>query len=137
MQKLYIPSTASTPEINFSPEINIFLIKGRSSPEDVRAMYYPVIEWVRKFTNRVIEDNSKIYTSENPLRFQSDLIYFNSSSAKFLYDILFELKKLLQGGNHVVIEWFYEEEDLDLKEAGVDIALLAEMEFTYIPKNRD
>ena len=137
MQKLYISSTASTPEINFSPEENIFRIKGRSSPEDVRAMYYPVIEWVRAFIDSIIENNSKIYTSENPLRFQSDLIYFNSSSAKFLYDILSELKKLSKVGNHVVIEWFYEEEDLDLKEAGVDIALLAEMEFTLIPKKRD
>ena len=136
MQQLYIPSTASTPEINFSPEKNILLIKGRSSPEDVRAMYYPVIEWVINFTGSIIEGNSKIYTSENPLRFQSDLIYFNSSSAKFLYDILFELKKLSKVGNHVVIEWFYEEEDLDLKEAGEDIALLAGMEFTFIQKNR-
>jgi hypothetical protein len=137
MQKLFIPSTASTPEINFSPEENILLIKGRSSPEDVRAMYYPVIEWVRKFTNSLIESKSIGYTSEKPLRFQSDLIYFNSSSAKFLYDIFSELKKLSKVGNHVVIEWFYEEEDLDLKEAGIDIALLAEMEFTFIPKNRN
>ena len=137
MQQLFIPSTASTPEINFSPEENILLIKGRSSPEDVRAMYYPVIEWVRDFINSIIEDDSKTYTSENPLRFQSDLTYFNSSSAKFLYDILSELKKLSKVGNHVVIEWFYEEEDLDLKEAGIDIALLAEMEFTLIPKKRD
>jgi hypothetical protein len=137
MQQLYIPSTASTPEINFSPEENILLIKGKSSPEDVRAMYYPVIEWVRKFTNSLIEDNSIVYTSENPLRFQTDLMYFNSSSAKFLYDILSELKKLSNVGNHVVIEWFYEEEDLDLREAGVDIALLAEMEFSFIPKKRN
>ena len=137
MQQLFIPSTASTPEINFSPEENILLIKGRSSPEDVRAMYYPVIEWVRDFINSIIEDDSKTYTSENPLRFQSDLTYFNSSSAKFLYDILSELKKLSKVGNHVVIEWFYEEEDLDLKEAGIDIALLVEMEFTLIPKKRN
>lgn len=134
MQKLSISPTSSTPEILFSPEENIFMIKGRSSPEDVRAMYYPVMDWVRDFTQSIIKQKNKIYTSENPLRFQTNLIYFNSSSAKFLYEIFIELKKLSQSGNHVVIEWFYEEEDLDLKEAGVDIALLAEMEFTYIPK---
>ncbi len=137
MQQLYIPSTASTPEINFSPEEDILSIKGRSAPEDVRAMYYPVIEWIRSFTNNIIEGNSNVYTPEKPLRFQSDLIYFNSSSAKFLYDILSELKKLSKNGNYVVVEWLYEEEDLDLREAGVDIALLAEMEFSFIPKKRN
>jgi hypothetical protein len=134
MKKLSISSTSTTPEILFSPEENIFKIEGRSSPEDVRAMYYPVIEWVRNFTLNIIKEDKKIYTSENPLRFQTNLIYFNSSSAKFLYDIFQELKKLSQSGNHVVIEWFYEEEDMDLKEAGVDIALLAEMDFTFIRK---
>lgn len=134
MQKLYISSTPSTPEINFSPEENIFMIKGKSSPEDVREMYYPVVEWIRSFTNIILCGENKIYTSENPLKFQTDLIYFNSSSAKFLYDIFIELKRLSQSGNQVVIEWFYDEEDLDLKEAGVDIALLVEMDFTFIPK---
>jgi hypothetical protein len=134
MKKLSISSTSSTPEILFSPEENIFVIKGRSSPEDVRAMYYPVIEWVRNFIQSIIKEENIIYTSENPLRFQTNLIYFNSSSAKFLYDIFLELKKLSLSGNHVVIEWFYEEEDIDLKEAGVDIALLAEMDFTFIRK---
>jgi hypothetical protein len=134
MHKLFIPSTPSSPEINFSPEENIFRISGRSSPEDVRAMYYPVLEWVRSFTASIIDKDNKKYTAENPLKFQADLIYFNSSSAKFLYDIFMELKRLIPSGTHVVIEWYYEEEDLDLKEAGYDIALLAEMDFTFIPK---
>jgi hypothetical protein len=34
----------------------------------------------------------------------------------------------------VVVEWIYDEEDTDLKEAGSDIASLVEMEFTYVPK---
>ena len=36
----------------------------------------------------------------------------------------------------VVIEWYYDKEDIDLKEAGSDIASLAGMEFTYIQKNK-
>jgi hypothetical protein len=134
MNKLFISSTPSSPEINFSPAENIFRISGRSSPEDVRAMYYPVLEWVRSFAASIIDKDNKKYTAENPLKFQADLIYFNSSSAKFLYDIFMELKRLIPSGTHVVIEWYYEEEDLDLKEAGYDIALLAEMDFTFIPK---
>jgi hypothetical protein len=136
MQKLYISSTPKTPEIHFSPEENIFLIRGSSSPEDVRAMYYPVIDWIKTFVDNILEGKVYNYSTENPLKFQADLAYFNSSSAKFIYDIFSELKRLTPSVIPVVVEWFYDEEDIDLKEAGMDIASLVEMEFTYIPKNK-
>jgi hypothetical protein len=134
MQKLYISPTSTTPEVNFSPLENIFLIRGISSPEDVRAMYYPVIEWVKMYVNEILEVKNKSYTSDSPLIFRADLTYFNSSSAKFLYDIFMELKRLIPAGIPFSVEWFYDERDIDLKEAGSDIALLVETEFTYIPK---
>ena len=134
MQKFYICSTPTTPEINFSPEENIFLITGTSSPEDVRAIYYPVTEWIRCFVDDLLKGGLNTYTSDNPFKFQFDLDYFNSSSAKFLYDIFLELKRLVQSEIPIVVEWLHDEEDIDMKEAGSDIALLVEMEFTYIPK---
>ena len=137
MQKYYIRPTAFTPEIHFSPEENIYLIRGISSPEDVRAMYYPVIERLTTIINNILEGDNIIYSPGNPLKFQVDLTYFNSSSAKFLYDIFMELKRLTQSGIQVVIEWFYDEEDIDMKEAGLDIALLVDMEFTYIQKKSE
>jgi hypothetical protein len=137
MQKLYISPTDTTPEVNFSPQENIFFIRGISSPEDVRAMYYPVIEWVVAFVNEIIKGKHKSYAPDYPLKFKVDLTYLNSSSAKFLFDIFIELKKLISSGIPVIVEWYYEEEDLDLKEGGMDIALLAEMEFLFIPKKSD
>lgn len=134
MHKLHIVPTPTTPEILFSPEEDLFFIRGTSSPEDVRAMYYPVIEWINGFINSILEGKNKLYTPEKPLKFQADLAYFNSSSAKFFYDILSELKKLISFGIPVVVEWHYDKEDIDLREAGIDIAELVEMEFTYIPK---
>jgi SiaC family regulatory phosphoprotein len=137
MQKLYIKPTTTTPEVNFSPEQNIFLLRGVSSPEDVREMYYPVIEWIIDFVNEILEGKIKSFTSDNPLKFKADLMYLNSSSAKFLYDIFVELKKLIGQGVPVIVEWYYDEEDIDLKEGGMDIALLAGMDFTFIPKKAD
>lgn len=134
MHELHITPTESTPEILFSPKDNIFLIRGLSSPEDVRELYYPVIEWIKAFINETIQEGNKIYTPTNPFKFQSDLEYFNSSSAKFIYDIFSELKKLPPHGIPMVVEWYHDEEDIDMKEAGIDISLLAEMEFTYISK---
>jgi hypothetical protein len=134
MQKFYSSPSTTNPEILLSPEENIFLIRGTSSPEDVRAIYYPVIEWFTVFIDDILKGEFKKYSPENPLRFQVDLCYFNSSSAKFLYDILSELKRLHTSGIPIIIEWFYEEEDIDLKEAGADISILIGLEFSYIPK---
>ena len=134
MEKLFIRPTNITPEVNFSPQDNIFLIRGISSPEDVRAMYYPVIEWMKEYINEIIETRNVSYTSDSPLIFRTELVYFNSSSAKFLYDIFLEIKRLIPVGIPYIVEWVYDEKDIDLKEAGDDIALLVEMEFSYISK---
>jgi hypothetical protein len=136
MEKLYIVPTSTTPEINFSPQENVFLIRGVSSPEDVRALYYPVIDWIKVYVNNLLEIENKKYTIESPFRFRTDLIYFNSSSAKFLYDIFQELKRLIPSGIPFVVEWVFDEEDIDLQEAGSDIASLVGMEFSYIAKKK-
>ena len=54
----------------------------------------------------------------------------------FLFDIFTELKRLSENNIPVRIEWFYEEEDLDMKEAGEDIADLADMQFIYTCKKQ-
>jgi hypothetical protein len=134
MQKLHISQTATTPEIKLSPWENQFFIRGTSSPEDVRALYYPVIDWMKEFIDDAIGGEYKMFDKDNPVQFHIDLTYFNSSSAKFIYDILTELKRLLSAGIPVKVWWSYDEEDSDMKEAGADIALLVEMEFSYVVK---
>ena len=111
-------------------------MRGISSPEDVRGTYYPVIEWLKSYIDILLEGNSNYYSNNSPLKFQVDLDYFNSSSAKFLYDIFLELKRLVSSRIPVIVEWLYDEEDTDMQETGSDIATLLEMEFTYIPKPR-
>ena len=134
MEKLYLKPTEMSPEIILSPVENIFKISGRSSPEDVRTLYYPVIDWIKEFVRLAINGNSINFTEEKPFVFKFEFTYFNSSSAKFIYDILVELKNLQLADVPLIIEWIYAEEDTDLMEAGNDIAILSEMEFQYIGK---
>ncbi|HAM09982.1 MAG: hypothetical protein A2X04_16040 [Bacteroidetes bacterium GWF2_41_9] len=137
MDNLFISPTQITPEIRLSVEENIFRVSGTSRPEDVRALYYPVIEWIKKLSENILNNTITVYNSENPLRFQIDLLYFNSSSAKFLFDIFTELNQISPSGVPVKVEWYYEKDDPDMLEAGNDMSTLAEMEFTYIPKETD
>jgi hypothetical protein len=134
MQKLHIPPTRNTPEIILDPEINLFVMRGHSSPEDVRGLYYPVIEWLRIFVDDVIDGEYTRYNHENPVKLQIDLTYFNSSSAKFIFDILSELRRLNKGNRAFVAEWYYDEDDPDIKEAGEEFQELAETRFIFIKK---
>ncbi len=134
MKKLYISPTPTTPEVSFSPEDDIYFIRGNSSPEDVRALYYPVIQWVKDLTSSIINRKNIKYSIDNPLILTVDLDYFNSSSAKFLFDIFNELKQLKPAGIPVKIEWHHDREDLDMRDAGNDISSLVGMEFHYIQK---
>lgn len=137
MQKLYISPGRNTPEISFSPDENLFFIRGNSAPEDVRALYYPVLDWFRKFSDELLSGDAMVFSVDDPMILRIDLKYFNSSSAKFLYDILMEMKNMISGGIPVVVEWCYEKDDPELKEAGYDISVIAEMEFRFIEKNEN
>jgi hypothetical protein len=111
-------------------------MRGISTPEDVRAIYYPVIDWFRQYIDSLLAGITKPYSYNYPLKFQVDLAYFNSSSAKFLYDIFLELKRLDSAKIPVAVEWIYDEEDPDLHEAGQDIATLVDMVFIFVPQTR-
>jgi hypothetical protein len=89
---------------------------------------------LRTFIDDILTGRINIFTSENPLRFQVDMAYFNSSSAKFIADIFQELKRLSQSAIPVVVKWYHNEEDIDKKEAGSDISLLTGLEFSYIAR---
>ncbi|MRR23346.1 DUF1987 domain-containing protein [bacterium] len=134
MKSFIHKGTDLTPEIILAPAENRFIISGKSAPEDVRGLYYPVLEWMEEFVAGVRKGNN--YTDTNPLRLKLDLEYFNSSSAKFLFDIFAHLRDLNNEGTPVEIEWHYDMEDTDLREAGEDLSLLCELQFRYCPKTR-
>jgi len=137
MERLYFSPTNAAPEIIFSLEENIFSITGTSRPEDVRSLYYPVIDWLKRLVDNIINGNHYNFSSENPFKLKIDLSYFNSSSAKFLFDIFSELKSISASGTPVVVEWYYDNDDPELKEAGEDISSMAGMKFKYVAKEVD
>lgn len=132
MEKLFIPGTALKPEIILDPANWELSVSGTSAPEDVRSLYYPVIEWVTEMVNTLIENPAAAGLSGVVMTF--DLMYFNSSSGKFFHDIFLELARLRDAGCKVEVRWLYEDDDQDMLEAGQDMAILAELEFTYIQK---
>lgn len=132
MEKLYIPATPLSPEISFDPDTWLFQIKGFSAPEDVRTLYYPVIDWITAAADSLILNPE--LAGDKSIRLEIDLNYFNSSSGKFLHDIFSEMARMKENGCSVEIIWYYEADDSDMHEAGLDMSALAGMEFTFVSK---
>ena len=68
---------------------------------------------------------------------QTELIvkleYFNTSSSKCLIDVFRRLEKLHNHGSEVHVQWYYEEEDEDMKESGEDFRDLVKMPVALVP----
>lgn len=131
MNPLILQASNTTPQVEFKPSERKLTISGYSRPENVRDFYVPILNWLENFYNELTEKKSK---SENtqPIEFQFKLVYFNSSSAKFLYDIIIILNQIQNAGIPVTINWYYDKEDSELREAGEDLSELAQVPFNFI-----
>jgi len=108
MEPINIEPSVKTPKISFDAGSGALEIEGRSIPENSTEFYKPVFEWLDTY----------IDSPSGNTEFAFKLEYFNTSSSKCILDVLRKLEKLHNNGNAVVVNWFYEEDDEDMKEAG-------------------
>ena len=70
--------------------------------------------------------------SENGITANIAFEYFNTSSSKCLFDLFKKLGKLENDDRDLNINWFYEEDDEDMMEAGEDYSDLLDLEFNFL-----
>lgn len=122
MEVLNIKGTQETPEVMFDKQAGVFSISGKSLPEDVKEFYNPLIEWIENYSN---EPNP-----ETNLKVKME--YFNTASSKMLLEIFELFKNLHDSGNKVTVDWYYQEDDEDMQDAGEDYADIVELPFNFI-----
>lgn len=134
MKRLTIEGTKSSPTIDFDPDRHYLLIQGESRPEEVQNFYLPLLEWLSNYGNHVQYLGDK---SSHPIEvnFNFKLEYFNSSSAKYMMDIVKKLGKIDSESDkvNVTINWHYEELDEDVFDAGKELQELVGVNFKFIP----
>ena len=60
------------------------------------------------------------------------LEYFNTSSSKCILDVFKKLEAIHKSRNEVEVNWFYEEDDEDMLEAGEDYESIIRVPFNMI-----
>lgn len=134
MKKLNIDATLKSPKVIFDPEIFLYEMEGNSRPENVRDFYYPIIDTLKEYFEE--QYNKEIITQNKSFKFNFKLDYFNSSSAKFISDILVIVKKAVENGIDIKIYWYFEDGDEDMKEVGEDFSDMISFPFNYIMVQR-
>ncbi|SNS91661.1 protein of unknown function [Ekhidna lutea] len=123
MKESYIrEATRTTPYACVNFQAGKIELQGRSSPENTMEFYEPFIRaitMIGKLNKEKIEADFK-------------LMYFNTSSARCIYLIVKQLKRLEDSGKNVVINWYAEEDDEDMLETGMDFQDIVDINFNII-----
>jgi hypothetical protein len=120
MSELLIKSTRTTPEVSFQPNTGVLSIEGRSSPENAPNFYLQI--------TKSLEQLSEYDTPKLTANFM--LEYFNTSSSRCFLDLFRQIERISKQSKEVEVNWYFEEDDDDIREQGEDFA-----EFVAIPFN--
>lgn len=119
LKKLELKGTRDTPEVIFDQENNRFEIKGNSLPEDSIKFFTPIFDWIEKYIQNPNKKTHLICNFE----------YFNSSSAKMIYQLFIELEKIKDTGNEITVSWYFEAGDKLIEEKGQEYQSIMEIPF--------
>ena len=119
---LLIQATSVTPYVELDASSGVLAFKGRSAPCACLDFYYPIIAFIDKAFTSGLESITANFAFE----------YFNTSSSKCLFDIIKRLAQFERSGISVEVNWFYEEEDEDMRETGEDYEEVLGLSFNYI-----
>jgi len=97
-------------------------ISGRSIHENPEQFFDPLVNWVERY----MEDPADVTTVD------IELEYFNSSSAKYILNMLQILSAVEEMGKKLRINWSYEEGDDDILERGQYYSSVLGIPFNFI-----
>lgn len=122
MENLKIEGTKQSPYVDFNADTGKLELSGRSIPENSFEFYNPLLEWLVEYAKAPKEETVlKVY-----------LEYFNTSSSKYILEVLKKLKEVRKAdGAEVKVNWCYDEDDEEMMETGEDYEDVTGLEFDY------
>ena len=121
MDPILLEATTTTPKVIMDPANNKFEISGESRPENAAKFYSNIISWFENYKS-VLYFQKGEFGKSKLMSVEFKLDYFNSTSAKFILDIFYQLEKIQKQGCEVEIVWCYDKRDTDTKESGEEFS---------------
>ena len=122
MKSINIEQTLKTPL--FILKNGYIRMSGRSIPQNSRQLFKVCFEWIEQ------------YTKEPARETKVDLFfeYIDTSSTRCLVDLLMLLEQVTKSGdNQIIINWYYESDDVDALDLGEYIQVHVKVPINIIP----
>ena len=116
---IQLENTEDTPAIQLQAEKGRISISGRSLPENAYSFYRPVIDWMKSYCS---EFNQQTEVELN-------LDYFNSSSGRYLFELLTIIELESRDRRQFKIVWVAEKDDELMIEKGEELRELVDIPF--------
>lgn len=128
LEEVHILPTNTTPEILLSPK-GIIRIKGRLIDERRAKIPEQLNNWIDAYILNPAELTEVIIALE----------FLNSFNTMILTSILKKITQVTQHGKNLSMNWFYEEDDIDIFERGeyISAAINFPIKFSIIDKIND
>jgi len=130
MRKLILDPTSNSPRVILDPENNRFEISGESRPPDVASFYLEILKWFDDYTLYL----NRSQEMKEPVVFNFDFEYFNSSSAKYILDFCKQIGDVRSKGMNLGIKWHYDMDDMDMMQVGQEMSKIAKFPFEFASK---
>ncbi len=122
MEPLTIKQRDNTIGIVLDKEKKIFKFEGRSLPENTVKFFEPVIDWLEQYKKEPADETV----------IDMNFIYFNTSSAKMILEVLEQFEEVYKAGKKVKVIWHYMDGDYDIREAGEEYESMVSIPFEYV-----
>ncbi len=123
MEGLKIEASEDTPKVYFEPQLNLYLIEGKSFPEDAKDFYTPILDWIDKFCE-------EYKTVQKEFIFNIRLDYYNTATSKQLAILLQNFSRSPLK-DRVKIIWHYDDGDASTLKAGKIFQKLIDVNFEF------
>lgn len=133
--RLYIAPTNYTPEIDFDPEKQKFKMAGVARPEDAYEFFEPVVSQVESYVKQTLKDYGENKLSNATFIIMFDFEYMNSSSSKYIFQIISNFKKFYEKQFNVKIFWYYDDPEDQILEDGEDFSEIINIPFNFLIRN--
>lgn len=124
MKKISIEARDNTPAVILDKESGKMEIRGFSFPDEAYEFYNEIVSWFKDYEKDPNPTTKMVF----------DFNYVNSTSAKYINDILKKLDAINASGKAVSIEWFFDEDDEDIQQLGNTLKEFHKATFTVLAK---
>ena len=122
IEKQIIEGFVYTPTIILDPIENVISIEGESYHEHITEVFEPVFKWLEEYLK-----------TDHDITLNFKMIYFNTSTSRIFLEIFLILQSYhIDRHNQVIVNWYYEKEDLDIFEMGQEYGQEINLTFNYI-----